>query len=717
MVKDYGYDYGYLYAGNPNYVQTTAQHEYSGYPLPDLGILVTSNIRAALRTTQGYHIGYSTVWVTDGQNGKSTYRFFNSIPGFDSYFPASPTQAELGMGELFQEVHQDQNGAVLHSITNRYISDFTRTIRAKKVTFLSCVDGCGSCGLGENLCNQYAMVRNYEIKEGRRLLLEREEYKDGVTTRTNYSYSPNHNNPTRVSTKQSDGREQVADYEFIKDQYVSGCTINDSDCRQTYLNTVQSLRQQLAASIGACESFAASSCESQQEWTAGDCQFSSDWDEPLAGCQSACELRKRGECIEANGLLAIYQAGIKNAETEYLSCRALVVQTYDGCVQSSLASLNASDKVLATMIVGNWNGALEESTLMDESQIAGTKTHFDFQNNLLLPTDFEMYDTQLQDWSHEYSVLYDNKANIVQTKKRQDRSVAYLWGYKQTLPIAKIENCELMAEEEATPTSYTIPTVSVPGLQTDPLTIASNIDIPFDQDVTFDLSLSKEYADPSIPDSYFNVSIFLVNQTSQSQVYAGGFGLTTQTTHVISNVPAGKYLVQYQYLGDIGVDNTFTFNASLTYQANNRFANSYFTSFEEDVTNTTADAYTGRKSHVGTFTFNLPKQIGDYVLSYRTKDGSGAWIAHSETITVTTTESTMHTIGSAGQFLDEVRLYPTYSKMTTYTYDPSIGLTSMTDPNDLTSYFEYDELGRLVVVRDSDRNIIKHYKYHYQGQE
>jgi YD repeat-containing protein len=77
----------------------------------------------------------------------------------------------------------------------------------------------------------------------------------------------------------------------------------------------------------------------------------------------------------------------------------------------------------------------------------------------------------------------------------------------------------------------------------------------------------------------------------------------------------------------------------------------------------------------------------------------------------------MHTIGSAGQLLDEVRLYPTYSKMTTYTYDPSIGLTSMTDPNDLTSYFEYDELGRLVVVRDSDRNIIKHYKYHYQGQE
>lgn len=56
------------------------------------------------------------------------------------------------------------------------------------------------------------------------------------------------------------------------------------------------------------------------------------------------------------------------------------------------------------------------------------------------------------------------------------------------------------------------------------------------------------------------------------------------------------------------------------------------------------------------------------------------------------------------------------AQITTYTYEPSVGMTSMTDPKELTTYYEYDAFQRLINVKDKDGNIIKHTDYHYQGQ-
>jgi YD repeat-containing protein len=51
--------------------------------------------------------------------------------------------------------------------------------------------------------------------------------------------------------------------------------------------------------------------------------------------------------------------------------------------------------------------------------------------------------------------------------------------------------------------------------------------------------------------------------------------------------------------------------------------------------------------------------------------------------------------------------------ITTYTYDPLIGITSMTDPKGYTVYYEYDDLHRLVRVKDEDGKIMSENKYHY----
>lgn len=51
--------------------------------------------------------------------------------------------------------------------------------------------------------------------------------------------------------------------------------------------------------------------------------------------------------------------------------------------------------------------------------------------------------------------------------------------------------------------------------------------------------------------------------------------------------------------------------------------------------------------------------------------------------------------------------------VSTYTYKPLIGITSETDPNGRTAYYEYDSFGRLQHVKDDEQNIVKKYEYNY----
>jgi YD repeat-containing protein len=66
--------------------------------------------------------------------------------------------------------------------------------------------------------------------------------------------------------------------------------------------------------------------------------------------------------------------------------------------------------------------------------------------------------------------------------------------------------------------------------------------------------------------------------------------------------------------------------------------------------------------------------------------------------------------------IDELRLYPERSLMTTYTYDPLIGMTSQCDANNTFTYYEYDSFGRLTRIRDWEKSILQQFDYHYQSQ-
>jgi YD repeat-containing protein len=55
------------------------------------------------------------------------------------------------------------------------------------------------------------------------------------------------------------------------------------------------------------------------------------------------------------------------------------------------------------------------------------------------------------------------------------------------------------------------------------------------------------------------------------------------------------------------------------------------------------------------------------------------------------------------------------AQITTYQHDPVIGILSITDPNGKSQSFDYDLLGRLLRIKDSNGKVIEQYEYQFQG--
>ncbi len=140
------------------------------------------------------------------------------------------------------------------------------------------------------------------------------------------------------------------------------------------------------------------------------------------------------------------------------------------------------------------------------------------------------------------------------------------------------------------------------------------------------------------------------------------------------------------------------------------------TSFEEETNsvNFSTDGYTGRKSLKIPYAVTVPTAGNKYVLTYWKKTTAvPKWTLQPPVVISANTSIG----GGVGDLIDEVRLYPLGAQMTTYTYDPLVGVTSSTDANNVTTYFEYDGIGRLKRVKDQNGHIRKHYTYHYKGQQ
>ncbi|MFD2287970.1 hypothetical protein GJU39_21305 [Pedobacter petrophilus] len=85
--------------------------------------------------------------------------------------------------------------------------------------------------------------------------------------------------------------------------------------------------------------------------------------------------------------------------------------------------------------------------------------------------------------------------------------------------------------------------------------------------------------------------------------------------------------------------------------------------------------------------------------------------------TIASIASAIPTDAQIKEWIDILRDSPLLkdAQITSYTYKPLVGMTSMTDIKGMTTYYEYDEFQRLKNVKDQNGNILKSNAYHYKN--
>jgi YD repeat-containing protein len=211
------------------------------------------------------------------------------------------------------------------------------------------------------------------------------------------------------------------------------------------------------------------------------------------------------------------------------------------------------------------------------------------------------------------------------------------------------------------------------------------------------------------PGNAFTVRYELNGPSSKSGYLCATINSTTcsyPSTVTFPGMPSGVYTLTLYYYSGSGYK-TITFSYQGTQTVTTGIKEFFYQGFEEESSAATSTPFAGKKYYSGDYTvpYTIPN-ARSYLVDYRYLD-AGVWKNMKKTF------STNMTL-TEGTAIDEVRVYPAEAQMTTYTYDPLIGMTSQTDPSGKTIIYEYDDFGRLKTIRDQDRNIIKTMDYQYQ---
>ncbi len=685
----------------------------------------SDNTIRPMESTQGYHIGYGEVKVSQSGNGYSIHRF-NVTPAYQidrtniaitknnnpstcdpsiPNFPPAPLPNDFYRGEPTYDGDFTENGNIIRekTFTDSY-QDNPVTIPAITVFRWNTYDGT------KNIPWKISTI--YEIKTAKKIsttITERGYQVGGIAFERqvqNFYESIYHNQPTRTLTTDSKGKsiekkiKYAFDYRVPAFQNTTNCSSgNNSISFLNYYNSVYTTGGYFSQFV--------------------NCANGSD---PF-NCYGA---------VETNWWSTVF-----TARKNYIDCRKTnytnltPLNTYQTAHNTAKNAANAELKPILWMQDNYMNSPVETTEWKDGKLLGASYTKF---NNLrddaagVYPEKTQQVElvasaatfTMSTVGADNVSVTKDsrykdlasfdfNRGNPISVTGRDGITGSYEWGYTEKFPVVKVVNAYNKQKEALFP-AVVSKTFSFQIGSSTPNSGQLNASFTNAQIGNIVVSIPSSLPPNAQATCSFTLTGPLNKTGNLCSAGMGGASCgTTSSSITYSNMPAGNYTLSANV--NTGFP-SYVFNYSMSYTYNGLILGNsgvkefYYDGFEE---NTNALAVVGL-SHSGSKYWNSSYTVNFTMPNARTyliqwwNYTSGKWNFNQQTYT-----NGMSLTGP----IDDVRVFPSDAQMTTYTYNPLIGMTSQTDPNGKATYYDYDKLGRLKNIRDKDQNIIKNYFYNY----
>ena len=246
----------------------------------------------------------------------------------------------------------------------------------------------------------------------------------------------------------------------------------------------------------------------------------------------------------------------------------------------------------------------------------------------------DAYETRLRYYS------YDGDGNPTSVSKENDVLHSYLWGYRNSYPLAEVLNAK---SNEIFFNSF-----EEGGAWDNNLTAYDNAK---SHSGFLSGRIDKSTAGEQVS---FSTKWLAVNFTAATKFKYSGW--------VYSNGPSAQIFLYMKRAGETG---------SYTYT--------------DQVTTTVTSKWVYIEKE-----FTVPADVTQMTLRIDNNGGGTVWF-------------------------DDLRLHPSAAKMSSFTYGLLRGIKSQTDMNNYNTYYEYDDYGRLNLIKDFNGNILKTFNYQYQS--
>ncbi|MBY0349081.1 MAG: RHS repeat protein [Hydrotalea flava] len=675
-----------------------------------------------METTQGNHIGYEEVKVSQTNNGYVVYKYksgfgwssqqidrngvavtfantaapcSSSIPSY----PSAPAEHNFTRGNLESETFYNQSGTILKA------RQYNDTYVNNPVTAF------GRLEYGPLFGGTAYAKTFYSLKTARKVSSTITEltYQTGggftSTLTQQFFESPYHNQPTKIITTDSRGEtiEKRIKYSF---EYRVPLFENVQNCNTAsgvagsydFLTFVDNVY--LSSYQAAFMSCNAVSCHNNLNTQFHNATFPkrksyvdcrrTNYTNPVNTYQTNHEVAKINAGPELKTILWMQDNNMHlPIETTEWKQGNLISATY------SIYNNNRND------VFGIYPEKIQRINITTPT--AAFTPSFVAADNINITKDSRYKDEAFSDF---------NRGNIISIIGKDGVPTSYEWRYNQKLPVVEVVNAVNNIKEQSA-TGIVTKTLS---FQLSGSIQSASITETFNQTRIGNITIILSQG-PNNATMTGNITLSGPQNQSAYLCFAGISALSCSTTPSAitwSNMPVGIYTITYSV--SVTYQNytvPFTYTPSYAYQGGSvteaGLKEFFFDGFEESIGSgvVTGPARTGNRYYNTNYVNSFTKpNARNYTIQWWNYSNS-KWNFNS---------SSYNNGMTLNGPVDDIRIFPADAYMTTYTYDVVKGITSQTDANGRTIYYEYDAFNRLSIVRDQDNNILKKICYNYAGQ-